>query len=96
MCGRKKYREEGCGIFECVATLVYVCDSVLTVRKGSPGLFFPPYCKFLDGRQTPAILIALGSLRWLFQLLSLDTVPLNLSRVKINYSVLYAFTGCSL
>ena len=59
---------------------------------------FPPiaYCKFLDGRQTRGTLIALGSLRWLFQLLSLDTVPLNLSSVKINYTILYAFTGCSL
>ena len=58
--------------------------------------FPPPYCKFLDGRQTRAILIALGSLRWLFQLLSLDTAPLNLSSAKINYTILYAFTGCSL
>lgn len=60
-------------------------------RKGSPELFHS-YCKFLDGRQTRPILIALGSLQWLFQLLSPDTVPLNLSSAKINYVVLYAFT----
>lgn len=64
--------------------------------KAHLGFFPPPYCKFLDGRQTRAILIALGSLRWLFQLLSLDTAPLNLSSAKINYTILYAFTGCSL
>lgn len=69
-----------------------VCVSAHTgSRKGSPELFHP-YCKFLDGRQTRPILIALGSLQWLFQLLSPDTVPLNLSSAKINYAVLYAFT----
>lgn len=43
-----------------------------------------PNCKFLDGRQTRPILIALGSARWFFQLLSPDTVPLNLSSARLT------------
>lgn len=54
-----------------------------------------PNCKFLDGRQTRPILIALGSARWLFQLLSPDTVPLNVSSAEINYAVPPAPAGCS-
>lgn len=72
---------------------VCVCAHPAGVRKSSPGLL---YCKFLVGRQTQPILIALGSLQWLFQRLSPDTTPLNLSSVKINCTSPPAFTWCSL
>lgn len=79
----------------CVSLCVCVHACVACIHSGSRKAHLGFYCKFLLGRQTQPILIALGSLRWLFQLLSPDTAPLNLSSVKINCTSPPAFTWCS-
>lgn len=77
----------------CVCAFVSVCARI---QMGSRKAHLGFYCKFLVGRQTQPILIALGSLQWLFQRTSPDTAPLNLSSVKINCTGPPAFTWCSL
>lgn len=80
-------------VLVCVFADVQMC---VCIQLGSGKAHLGFYCKFLVGRQTQPVLIALGSLQWLFQRLPPDTAPLNLSSVKINCSSPPAFTRCSL